>query len=142
MKEVAMLLCCVLSAASLRGARQEQVQNTQDIKVFRDYHKNGHIRKISHQGTFSGCGVPVGIDSIFSERGTLLKIIAYDHRLGEGRGCHDVVTWQTITTFYANGRCRSIAYMEACYECEPVAVGRWQWYDSLGKLIGSKKQTK
>lgn len=109
--------------------------SAQTAGTFRTYHKNGQVKTITRQGLYNGCGVPIGIDSNFNSAGILIKTIAYDHSNKGGKGCHNIYTKSTITLYYENGRAKVEQFFLSCYECTPVAIGTWKWYDKKGNII-------
>ncbi len=106
------------------------------------YHSNGRVKVITHQGQYNGCGVPIGIDSIYNSTGSLLKTIAYAHSLEKGKGCHDLSTKWAVILYYENGKRKAEQYFVSCYECAPVAIGSWKWYNKAGKIIRNENKTK
>jgi len=114
--------------------------DAQDIREVRTYHQDGSIERISHQGLFNGCGVPVGMDRVFDPSGNVIKTIAYRHSLQGSQECDDISTQQTITTYSPEGLRQSVQYYVGCYECEPRPTGNWRWYDSKGRLIRQERQ--
>jgi hypothetical protein len=116
--------------------------HAQAPSTIKTYYKNGRIKAIVHQGYYNSCGVPVGIDTIYSRTGGLIKTIAYEHTLAKGKGCHELSTKRTLIFYYKNGRRKAEQYFVGCYECEPSATGTWKWYSEDGKIIRLETKTK
>ncbi|HEY8954703.1 hypothetical protein [Chitinophaga sp.] len=110
------------------------------VTTHKSYYDNGRLKQVTHQGNYNGCGVPVGTDSLFDASGKLAETISYQHKGKSNTGCHDIITRKTITTYYSNGRRKTLSFQEECYECEPKSYGVWKWYDRNGKLIKSEKK--
>jgi antitoxin component YwqK of YwqJK toxin-antitoxin module len=109
-------------------------------EVFKTYYPNGHVKAVTHQGIFQGCGVPVDTDSLFYPNGQVQKTIRYRHSLNSGNDCHAIITREAIVLYYPNGRRRSLQFLEYCYECEPTPVGEWVWYDKSGNVLRRDKK--
>lgn len=92
------------------------------VKTFRDYYKNGSIQYIKHQGTFMGCGVAVGIDSLFNENGILIETTEYVHLKDQKeQGCHAIMTYVKKTSYKPGNIKPDVRYYKSPYESEPVS---------------------
>jgi antitoxin component YwqK of YwqJK toxin-antitoxin module len=96
--------------------------------VFKAYYSNGKLKSITHQGIVEGCGVPVGIDSVFDTRGNLSGTVTYVHvKEKEEEGCHSLLIFEKRVTYHRNGEIASIKYYGSAYEQEPFLCSRQQY---------------
>jgi antitoxin component YwqK of YwqJK toxin-antitoxin module len=120
------LFSFLLLLAVLPAGAQETVSKT--------YHPNGKLSEITHQGSFNGCGVPVGTDSLFSPAGKLLRTKSYTHFLS-GSGCHSIITVTEERTYFSNGRSKTVSREQIPYEGEAQKCGVWKWFDKEGRIM-------
>ena len=109
---------------------------SQDTTRYTELYQNGKLKLIAHQGSFNGCGMTVGTDSVFYVSGHLFKTTFYDNRKSKTQeGCHATWTTAVSKTYYKNGNLKVKSQIKYAYEGEPCNCGKWIWYDLNGKII-------
>ncbi len=103
------------------------------------YIQSGYLATIYHTGTFNGCGVPVGTDSLFYNKPgkTLWIAIHYEHYKSKtpNAGCHATWTVTTTTMYDDGGRRKSVWQEKSGYETRPCRCGTYTTYNASGKII-------
>jgi len=103
------------------------------LTTYRAYYANKTIKSIRHQGRFNGCGMPVGVDSLFSPSGKLSETVAYENRKGKtDEGCHAGWTITKTIRYYPDGKMKSLAHQRSAYEGLPCDCGSWVDYNQRG----------
>jgi hypothetical protein len=128
MHRLALAATCVLAAMGCRA------QTADGVRAVESRDAQRHIEEVGPQGIVDGCGVPVGTHRAYDASGRLLRATTFQYTAGR-EGCHDLVSRQTVTDYFADGKRKSVRHYQGCYECEPVPVGEWIWYDETGKSI-------
>lgn len=111
MKSISTIIIVLFSVASCMA----------QIKRYETNYKNGPIQSVKHQGTFMGCGVPVGVDSIFNRKGKLMETTEYIHLKDQKeQDCHAIMTYVRKIS-YKPGRFKpDVRYYKSGYESELV----------------------
>lgn len=90
-------------------------------QTYKTYYKNGLIQSVKHQGTYAGCGVPIGTDSLFNRQGNLIETSAYIHlKDSNEEGCHAIITYLKKNRYVPGNSKPAIRYYKISYESEPV----------------------
>ena len=104
-------------------AQMQTVTHTEDNKtIFTNYYANGKIKSIETNGWFAACGMYVDTSFYYDSTGALIKTIVYDPTMPKvGTGCHDAITFITITKYKKNKIISKKKYKEL-YEGERTEI--------------------
>ena len=85
-------------------AQFQPVTHAKDNKtIFTNYYANGKIKSIEKNGWFAACGMRIDTSFYYDSTGALIKTIVYNPTMPkDGTGCHDAITFITITKFKKN----------------------------------------
>jgi|GEM_PF-4730218 len=118
------LLCFFLLLSVLNAYAQRQtVTHKDDNKtIYTNYYANGKVKSIETNGWFAACGMYVDTSFYYDSTGELVKTIVYDPTMPkEGTGCHDTITFITITK-YKKHKIISIKRYKEPYEGERFEI--------------------
>jgi len=114
-------------------------------RYYTEYYENGKAREAGYQGSFSGQGIPVGMQQYYNDLGQLVQTQNFIYpKQKEEIATSDIFTYIIVSEYYDNGKPKweKVYSNNIFHESGPEdkrPIGTWKYYNENGKLIKTEK---